>query len=182
MLQPNIHLYTSLLIISVTTLNSIYPKEWLQIYLFDSKSKLILFCIIFGKIIKAYPSTYLTTMGSWLICGNIHVLTLKIIGQRSLQIKSVLTVIIDAGYTFSSSINLGTFWIRPIAIMETSGELRSGEPNFPPIAPILLKLTVPPDTSRGERLLANANCCNRVRSFVIWNCRRNVLVKWTHYF
>ncbi|GER52167.1 tRNA 2-thiocytidine biosynthesis protein TtcA [Striga asiatica] len=79
----------------------------------------------------------------------------------------VLTVMIDAGYTFSSSSNLGTFWILPIAIIETSGTLIRGEPNFPPIAPILLRVIVPPVISSVLSLLARANCCSRDNSFVI---------------
>lgn len=43
-----------------------------------------------------------------------------------------------------------------MAIMETSGTLMRGEPNFPPIAPILLKVKVPPDISLELSLLARA--------------------------
>lgn len=82
--------------------------------------------------------------------------------------NSLLTVMIDAGCILPSSANCGTFWIRPIAIMDTSGKLRSGEPNFPPIAPILLNVIVPPQISTGLSLLPSANCCNLDSSFVIY--------------
>lgn len=52
--------------------------------------------------------------------------------------------------------------------METSGTLMRGEPNFPPIAPILLKVKVPPDISSELSLLARANSWSRASSFVIW--------------
>lgn len=77
------------------------------------------------------------------------------------------TVIIEAGYTFSFSSNCGTFCILPNAMMEASGTLIRGDPNFPPIAPILLKVILPPDISSELSLLARANCCSRESSIVI---------------
>jgi len=55
-----------------------------------------------------------------------------------------------------------------MAIMETSGRLTSGEPNFPPIAPMLLKVIVPPHISSEVNLLFEANCCNLASSLVIY--------------
>lgn len=55
-----------------------------------------------------------------------------------------------------------------MAIMETSGTLMRGEPNFPPIAPILLNVIVPFDISSDVSLLARAKICSRDSSFVIW--------------
>lgn len=74
---------------------------------------------------------------------------------------------IDAGYTPPSSAICGTFLIRPIAMIDTSGKLSKGEPNFPPMAPILLKVIVPPDISSGLSLLSIASSCKRESSFVI---------------
>lgn len=47
--------------------------------------------------------------------------------------------------------------MRPRAMMQTSGVFTNGEPNFPPIAPILLNVVVPPDKSSGLSLFAKAN-------------------------
>lgn len=41
--------------------------------------------------------------------------------------------------------------------MQTSGVFTNGEPNFPPIAPILLNVIVPLDKSSGLSLFAKAN-------------------------
>lgn len=79
----------------------------------------------------------------------------------------LLTVMIDEGYTPPSSVICGTFLIRPIAMMDTSGKLSKGEPNFPPMAPILLNVIVPPDMSPGLSLFSIANSCKRDSSFVI---------------
>lgn len=98
-------------------------------------------------------------------------------GDMSEQMNnSLLTVMIDAGYILPSSANCGTFWIRPIAIMDTSGKLRSGEPNFPPIAPILLNVIVPPQISTGLSLLPSANCCNLDSSFVIYKSHLEICI------
>lgn len=87
----------------------------------------------------------------------------------------ILTVMTDTGYTSPSSANCGAFWIRPIAMMATSGKFRRGEPNLPPIAPMLLNVIVPPDISSGLSLLVKANCCNRDSSFVIWSNHKQAL-------
>lgn len=81
--------------------------------------------------------------------------------------KSLHTVMTDAGYIFPSSAKCGIFWIRPIPMMATSGEFMSGQPNFPPIPPILLRVIVPPDISSGLSLFILANFCSRDSSFVI---------------
>lgn len=58
--------------------------------------------------------------------------------------------------------------MRPSAIMATSGKLRSGEPNLPPMAPMLLSVMVPPAISSVLSLLCDAISCRRDNSFVIW--------------
>jgi hypothetical protein len=58
--------------------------------------------------------------------------------------------------------------MRPRAMMATSGRFRSGEPNLPPMAPMLLRVMVPPSISAVLSLLCDAISCNRVNSFVIW--------------
>lgn len=88
-----------------------------------------------------------------------------------------LTVTSDTGCTFPSSANCATFWIRPMAIMETSGRLSSGEPNFPPIAPMLLKVIVPPHISSEVNLLSEANRCNLASSLVIFVNKENYIDK-----
>uniref|UniRef100_A0A2P2JXB3 Uncharacterized protein n=1 Tax=Rhizophora mucronata TaxID=61149 RepID=A0A2P2JXB3_RHIMU len=55
-----------------------------------------------------------------------------------------------------------------MAMIATSGKLTRGAPNFPPIAPMLLRVIVPPVISSGLSLLCNADCCSLDNSFVIW--------------
>jgi hypothetical protein len=52
--------------------------------------------------------------------------------------------------------------------MATSGRFRSGEPNLPPMAPMLLSVIVPPSISAALSLFCDAISCNRANSFVIW--------------
>lgn len=58
--------------------------------------------------------------------------------------------------------------MRPRAMIATSGRFRSGEPNLPPIAPMLLSVMVPPSISAALSLLCDAISCNLANSFVIW--------------
>ena len=76
-------------------------------------------------------------------------------------------MVIEAGYTDPSSAKRGSLCIRPIAIMATSGKFSTGEPNLPPMAPMLLKVIVPPVMSSVLSLLFDANVCNLDNSFVI---------------
>lgn len=61
--------------------------------------------------------------------------------------------------------------------MQTSGVFTNGEPNFPPIAPMLLKVIVPPAKSLGLSLFANANLLSRESSFVIYRIKNKFLYK-----
>lgn len=78
-----------------------------------------------------------------------------------------LTLVMAAGYTDPSSRKRGSFCIRPIAIMAASGRFITGEPNLPPMVPMLLNVIVPPVTSSVLSLLFDANLCNLDTSFVI---------------
>ena len=52
-------------------------------------------------------------------------------------------------------------------MIATSGRLRTGEPNLPPMAPMLLSVMVPSVISLVLSLLFDAISCNRDNSFVI---------------
>lgn len=67
-----------------------------------------------------------------------------------------------------SSPKRGSLRIRPTAIMATSGKFSTGQPNFPPMAPMLLKVIVPSVMSSVVSLLFDANFCNLDSSIVIW--------------
>jgi hypothetical protein len=56
--------------------------------------------------------------------------------------------------------------------MATSGMFSSGEPNLPPIEPMLLKVMVPPVTSSVFNLLCVANSYSLDNSLVIYKKER----------